>query len=339
MKYLRHLVLASLLMVGSLAAAQSDAKDQMVAWQADVLKKVLAAWKRPTNLTNSITWEMRVKTDNSGRLLNLSWVTPTGNRSLDRSIVHAFKDAAPYPAPPDVEAAAAGIVFTDEDTAIRRAEEQKAKSAAAAAEEKVRIAEIKSEVPYTTAFAQTANGAVMGLKKLEAKCQIGISYRDYSSALADAKFPVNIYTENSEAMSHPALTKSINSAIHHYEFANSLWNAKFSADRRDLYLSSGFISAESHWGTLIKEQYPQISLVKNYYGLDMVLPIIWSEASKEIDFATKLYSAGTSDKSNDIERLNKENEQMRSELELEKLKKENEELKKQLQLKNQTDSK
>ncbi len=105
-----------------------DGEMQMPAWHADVLKKVLAAWKRPSQSPNSATWLMRVKTDSRGRLLNLSWITPTGDRALDRSIVNAFKDAEPYPVPPNAKAALDGIEFADEASALRMADERKARN-------------------------------------------------------------------------------------------------------------------------------------------------------------------------------------------------------------------
>jgi hypothetical protein len=126
-----------------------EGRVQMPDWQADVLKKVLAAWKRPSQSASSATWVMRVKTDSHGRLLNLSWITPTGDRALNRTIVHAFKDAEPYPAPPDAEAARDGIDFTDEATAHKGAEEQKARHAAV-------IEEIKRSGPLHAYLALVA---------------------------------------------------------------------------------------------------------------------------------------------------------------------------------------
>lgn len=127
------------------AAPQSVIEDQMAAWKAEVLKKVLATWKRPSGAANSATWVMRVRTDAQGRLLNLSWVAPSGNRSIDRSIEKAFDKADPYPAPPDAEAANAGIVFVSEATALLREEEQKAASNA--------LAEMKSAGPVRAYLA------------------------------------------------------------------------------------------------------------------------------------------------------------------------------------------
>ena len=100
------------------ATAQRDMAEQMVTWKSTVSSKALAAWERPSNLTTPVTCQMRVKTDDRGDLLNLSWVTPTGTRSVDRSIVNAFKEAAPFPPPPDVAAAFEGIIVTFADAPL-----------------------------------------------------------------------------------------------------------------------------------------------------------------------------------------------------------------------------
>lgn len=185
----------------------------------------------------------------------------------------------------------------------------------------------------TTASAQSAREAVMGLKQLEARCQTGISYRDYSGALADAKFPVNVYVESDEASNHSEFVASLNSAMQHYEFANRLWNAKFTAEERDIYLSGGFFSEKSSWAALIKENYPAVPLIEKFYPLDAALPVIWGEASAEIKNASKLLSEMSTDTTGDIERLKMENDKLKADMELEKLKRENEELKRQLELK------
>lgn len=112
------------LLIDRLNAQQPSDVEGMAAWRANVLNKVLSVWRRPSQAADAATWVMRVKTDSRGRLLNLSWITRTGDRSLDRSIVRAFKRADPYPAPPDESGAAMGVNFTDEATALRHAEDQ-----------------------------------------------------------------------------------------------------------------------------------------------------------------------------------------------------------------------
>jgi len=60
---------------------------------------------------------------------------------------------------------------------------------------------------FTNVNADSAKDGIIALKKLQAKCQTGISYRDYSNALGEAKFPVNMYTESEESKKYPDLTQ------------------------------------------------------------------------------------------------------------------------------------
>jgi len=76
-------------------------------------------------------------------------------------------------------------------------------------------------------FAQSAKDAVRALKKLEARCQAGISYKDYSPALGDAKFEVNMFMGTHEAKQKPELASSIQKAMQHYETAAFVWKLKF----------------------------------------------------------------------------------------------------------------
>lgn len=182
----------------------------------------------------------------------------------------------------------------------------------------------------TVLFADTTKDAVMALKKLEARCQSGISYRDYSGALADAKFPVNVFLESKESRKNTNLTDSISTAIRHYEFAGKIWHIRISADRSSLehdeYMLShaGFININSTLGLEITEIYPQAKHQagsEDYYSIDLLLPLIWHEGSKELANTSKLYTGTEEDTANNIDELKKE---------IAKLKAENESFKKQL---------
>lgn len=74
--------------------------EQIIEWKKVVLNKVIRSWGKPESLDGMIDTKMSVFVDKNGKLLNLSWVERTNNRKLDRSIVNAFKDAAPFPPPP-----------------------------------------------------------------------------------------------------------------------------------------------------------------------------------------------------------------------------------------------
>jgi hypothetical protein len=163
-----------------------------------------------------------------------------------------------------------------------------------------------------TAFAQTAKEAIFGLKKLQARCQAGISYSDYSNAVADAKFPVNLFIESPEAQKYPELTASINIAMQHYEYAGTLWNIKLS-DR-----FAALVRCDSEVAKSISQRYPQAkrdaALREGYcYFIDSVLGVIWEEASNELKNTTNLYTKTEGDTSNSVDKLKKENEQLKAE--------------------------
>lgn len=83
----------------------------MEEWKKEVIHRLNQAWIRPDDYNRTLTAEMLVQVDERGRLLNLRWVSRSGERNLDRSVLRAFKRVDAYPAPPDPGAAFAGIVF------------------------------------------------------------------------------------------------------------------------------------------------------------------------------------------------------------------------------------
>ena len=80
-------------------------------WKKKVYEHVSSHWKAHKDYEPSMSITMRVKVDENGKLLNLSWVSKSDNRSVNRSILKAFKKANPYPEPPDIGAAFNGVEF------------------------------------------------------------------------------------------------------------------------------------------------------------------------------------------------------------------------------------
>lgn len=162
-------------------------------------------------------------------------------------------------------------------------------------------------------YAQTAKDALMGLKKLQARCQAGISYRDYGNALADAKFPVNLFMESAEAKKSQDFTDSINNVINHYVSAGVVWNYKIS--------NTTLMNVNEPQGLAVKKIYPQAPIVrggwKDYYSVDELLPYMWEKASVELENTSKLYiklEEHTSDAVNELNNLKKENEDLRTKI-------------------------
>lgn len=145
--------------------------------------------------------------------------------------------------------------------------------------------------------AETAKDAVRALKKLEARCQAGISYRDFAPAIGDAKLYVNLYTESEEAKKNPKLVLAITEAMANYQFANSIWSRKFSDGT-----IKDFIRSDEPEFDIFFEAYPDVkkvdtpeSVVSETNGtmrlhISSAVKHCFSAASKELDKAAKLLS-------------------------------------------------
>ena len=86
--------------------------------------------------------------------------------------------------------------------------------------------------------AQSANDAYRALKKLEARVQAGISYKDYGPALGDAKFEVNLFAESPEAQEKPKLKETLGKTMAHYEEAGNVWGCQFAGRGAPPYMVS-----------------------------------------------------------------------------------------------------
>ena len=154
-----------------------------------------------------------------------------------------------------------------------------------------------------TAFAQSAKEAVLALKELQERRESGISYRDYRNAIADAKSPVSLFAESADAKRYPELMDLMNKVMAHYEYAGNLWHYKMTS--RD----AQFIEVSSDLGRDITRSYPEAARdilgERHYYSVDLVLPVIWAQASKELDNTTKLYAKIKQD--SEVDELKKEN--------------------------------
>jgi hypothetical protein len=198
-----------------------------------------------------------------------------------------------------------------------------------------------------TAFAQTAKEAIYGLKKLEARVEAGISYRDYSPALGEAKFPVNLYLESQEAKNNPELASLIEKVMVHYEQAGFVFKEKIEGPYRYLDHVSSFqnkqkaINEQNTYKSLI-EQYPEANKfiedggalgrdksdqgkdINNLkYGrvlnLNYLFPKILKKASIDLKDASMLLSRAkeinAQNTQNEIEKLKTENANLRKQLE------------------------
>lgn len=91
----------------------------------------------------------------------------------------------------------------------------------------------------------TAIEAINALKKLQARVEVGISYRDYSPALGEVKYAVDMFLTSQSAKDFPALVIEINKAFANFTMAGLIWDEKFKGDGiQDLLKSNHPIVAE-----------------------------------------------------------------------------------------------
>lgn len=208
------------------------------------------------------------------------------------------------------------------------------------------------------AYAQSAKEAVMALKRLEARVQAGISYRDYGPALGEAKFPVNMYIESLDAKKTTELSGLIEKTMFHYEQAAFVWKEKIKGPYRyldynsvdpkykELYKASVI---EQNFFRQLVEEYPEANkFIKDggaldtdasdkgkdinnlKYGrvlnLNYLFPMIWKRASQDLNKASILLNKEATKAADDTEMLKKKNQELAAENE--RLKAENEGLKK-----------
>lgn len=143
-------------------------------------------------------------------------------------------------------------------------------------------------------FGASADEALTALKKLRSRCEVGISYRDYSGAIADANYEVKEYLGSSQAKQYPEVAKYINGALLDYVYAVALWHSKFATRwgefvDPDDYRWKSFIEMYPDAGYLMKTEYSDVlkENITNVY-LPVMLSYIWEQAGNKIDKACDL---------------------------------------------------
>lgn len=148
-----------------------------------------------------------------------------------------------------------------------------------------------------TAFGQTAKDAIEALQKLSSRCDMGISYKDYSPALGEANLKVKSYLENPESNKNPKLKESIQKTWGHFLMAKEAWDLRFArvgvAVIPELLTPGKGLTGESDKVVMSKliSSYPELSqklIDGKSLALTDVVQVAWTYAAKELNFASRL---------------------------------------------------
>lgn len=134
------------------------------------------------------------------------------------------------------------------------------------------------------ANADPSNEVYRALKKIEAKCQIGIAYKDYAPALGDAKLELNLFLDSNKATEKPEFTQLIVDVMKNYQDAQVVWSMKFSDGRPRNYILSKELNYEVllyrypdskkpiRDGGILKEEYDPETCAMLTRGPDLGIP-------------------------------------------------------------------
>jgi len=73
---------------------------------------------------------------------------------------------------------------------------------------------------------QSARNAINALKKVEARLEVGINFRDYSTVVGESWADVKIFIESSDGKKLPEFNMLLRTAVQDYKLAHDIWNSK-----------------------------------------------------------------------------------------------------------------
>lgn len=158
--------------------------------------------------------------------------------------------------------------------------------------------------PKKETVPESASNAIKALKKLGARTEAGILYKDYPSALGEAKFEVNQLLEDDKSDSLSNLKKTVQEAMVLYEFAGTIWEVKFNreADYGFIFIDSSCCPYSKVVASAYFSKFPEDKKdaaeggvlekqLGNKMSISRALSKIWERASqKSSDAATILKS-------------------------------------------------
>lgn len=144
-----------------------------------------------------------------------------------------------------------------------------------------------------TCYASKADDAFTSLKKFRARCQTGISYREYGAALADAQYQVNEYAASGEADRNREFGKLLLAALNDYRRAGVLWDwevkiSNSSSIYEDDGIWPGFLAAYPNAVEILHTEGCNYREHGRCVRFHEALSYLWNQAGDRLDKASLL---------------------------------------------------
>lgn len=141
-----------------------------------------------------------------------------------------------------------------------------------------------------SAHAQSAQAAIRAFIRLDARLEVGISYRDYVTELGELNFELKSFADSKDAARYPEIYTALYFALRYHLRAQEWWEGTFR--------SSGIktVPPGSDLGKLVLADYPDAALSVEDGGATIggeidvmkLLPFMWRQASRKIAEARKI---------------------------------------------------
>lgn len=161
--------------------------------------------------------------------------------------------------------------LADEEEARVKAEEEKKKVEAEAARKD---------------FLVLSKEILRAFRKMEAKTQTGISYRNYPEPLSNLRFELTEFIRSSGGKYNQSFNSALISAMKHFEYAVNAWDFGISKGGGSRKIPLQYMSSEYYSEA---EKYTENVFGSKYIKYDDLLSVIWGAASQEIKNAEKIY--------------------------------------------------
>jgi len=151
------------------------------------------------------------------------------------------------------------------------------------------------------AYGQSAKEAFKALKKVEARTETGVSYKDYPEVISDAKVEVDGFLRSKEAKKNSEVAEHMKKAMDYYLLAGDIWRMKFNRGN-----ANDLIYPDTDEGRLVAKLYPKAkprgsklpagvrstpemerSMARPVYFIPEILSNIWGDATKELKMASE----------------------------------------------------
>ncbi|MFZ2448297.1 MAG: hypothetical protein WAW37_18210 [Syntrophobacteraceae bacterium] len=144
--------------------------------------------------------------------------------------------------------------------------------------------------PSQAVFAQSRQDALRALQTLQSRCESGINYDGYVSAIREAQSHLREFLHSKESERNPEFSERVERALIAYQTAFVIWNFKY-ANRQE------FVSIDHPTIQAMLNVYPDSEALFDRNGevqVPKLVTFFWDKGDERIAEAKRLISGGKS---------------------------------------------